>query len=230
MQELMKDFEEIGRRIRHCRRLTGLTRIEFCERHGVGSSTYSLWEQGKTAVTEKNIFFCTQAFLAEGIICSSQWLLHEQGEAPIVVNSNNRHLPEKFFERAFENISPEISAFLDVQSYQRNNPGSVVHQVKNKAMLPFIRVGDFVGGVPLEKNKLHFAHREICILEMEPKKYIVRLFHKQKDRYILVAANTSAAVINPLIIQEPPLTIIPVEFIRKSAISNLDRLDDGEGE
>jgi hypothetical protein len=153
-------------------------------------------------------------------------LMHEL----VHVTVNQVMVPEKFFERAFENISPEISAFLDVQSYQRNNPGSVVHQVKNKAMLPFIRVGDFVGGVPLEKNKLHFAHREICILEMEPKKYIVRIFHKQRDRYILVAANTSAAVINPLIIQEPPLTVIPVEFIRKSAISNLERLDDGEGE
>lgn len=226
----MKASEEIGRRIRHCRRLTGLTRLEFCERHGIASATYSHWEQGKVAINEKIVLLCTQAFLAEGITCSSQWLLHEHGEVPQVVNSNNRHLPEKFFERDFGDISPEISAFLDVQAYQKNNPGSVVHQIKNRAMLPLLRVGDYVGGIPLEKNKLHFAHRELCILEIEPKKYIVRTLHKQKNNYVLIASNLSASVINPLIMQEPPLNVIPINFIRKLAISNLDRLDGGEGE
>jgi transcriptional regulator with XRE-family HTH domain len=226
----MKNSQEIGQRIRHCRRLTGLTRKEFCERHSIASATYSHWEQGKVAISEKTILFCTQAFLAEGINCSSEWLLHEGGQPPTVINSNNRHLPEKFFERTFENISPEISAFLDVQAYQKNNPGSVVHQVKNRAMLPLLRVGDYVGGVPLEKDKLHFAHRELCILEMEPKKYIVRTLHKQKNNYVLIASNLSASVINPLIIQAPPLSVIPIAFIRKLAISNFDRLDDGEDE
>lgn len=226
----MKASEEIGRRIRHCRRLTGLSRKEFCERHNLAVNTYSLWERGEVTITEKNVLFCTQAFLSEGIHCSSQWLLHEEGQKPEMISSNNRHAPEKFFERAFDNVSPEISTFLDVKAYQRNNPGAVVHQVKNKAMLPFIRVGDFVGGIPLEKDKLHFAHREICILEMEPKRYIVRVLHKQKNNYVLIASNTSASVVSPLILQEPPLSVIPVDFIRKAAISNFDKLDDGEGE
>ena len=226
----MKSFEEIGRRIRHCRRLTSLTRKEFCERHNMAIPTYSLWEQGKVTINEKTVLFCTQAFLSEGINCSSQWLLHEIGEAPSVINSNNRHLPEKFFEREFANISPEISAFLDVKSYQKNNPRAILHQVKNKAMLPYIRVGDFVGGVPLERDKFHLAHREICIIELEPKRPIVRILHKQKNNYVLIAANTSASVMSPLILSEAPLLVAPVEFIRKTAISNLDRLDDGEGE
>jgi transcriptional regulator with XRE-family HTH domain len=226
----MKVSEAIGRRIRHCRRLTGLTRKEFCERHNIGTTTYYYWERGEVTITEKIILLCTQAFLAEGLNCSSHWLLTEEGESPSVLFTNNRHHPEKFFERSFENISPEISAFLDVQAFQKNNPSSIVHQIKNKAMLPLLRVGDFVGGVPLEKNKLHFAHREICILETEPKKYMVRIFHKQKNNYVLVAANTSAAVINPLILQEPPISVIPVNFIRKAATSNLDRLDGGEDE
>lgn len=196
----------------------------------ISTTTYSYWERGEVTINEKIVLLCTQAFLAEGLHCSSQWLLTEEGQAPSVLHSNNRHVPEKFFERSFENISPEISAFLDVQAFQKNNPGSIVHQVKNKAMLPIIRVGDFVGGIPLEKDKLHFAHREICILETEPKKYIVRILHKQKNNYVLVAANSSAAVINPFIMQEPPLSVTPVTFIRKSAISNLDRLDSGEGE
>ena len=179
------------------RRLTGLTRQEFCERHGISLSAYKQWEHGKVTISEKTVLFCIQAFLAEGINCSSEWILNDGDKPPSIINSNNRHLPEKFFERAFENISPEISAFLDVQAYQRNNPDCVVHQIKNRAMLPLLRVGDYVGGVPLEKNKLHLAHRELCILEIEHKKYIVRTLHKQKSNYVLIASNLSASVVNP---------------------------------
>lgn len=226
----MKSSQEIGSRIRHCRRLTGLTRKEFCDRHNLAVNTFSSWERGEVTISEKTILFCVQSFLSEGIDCQSSWLINESGEAPKVLFSNNRNLPEKFFERDFVNISPEISAFLDVKSYQKNNPECIVHQIKNKAMLPHLKVGDFVGGIPLAKDKFYMAHREICIVELEVKKPIVRVLHKQKNNYVLIAANTSASVISPLILSEPPLSVAPVEFIRKAAISNLDKLDDGEGE
>lgn len=226
----MKDSTEIGSRIRFCRRLTGLSVKEFCDRHGLAVNTFSHWERGTVSITEKTALFCVQSFLSEGVNCSSSWLLKEEGPHPEVFFSNNRNLPEKFFERDFANISPEISAFLDVKSYQKNNPNCVVHQIKNKAMTPYLNVGDFVGGTPLAKDKIHLGHREICIIEIEPKKPIVRILHKQKNNYVLVAANTSASVINPLVLSEPPLSVAPVVFIRKTAISNLDKLDDGENE
>jgi len=226
----MNSSQEIGSRIRHCRRLTGLTRKEFCDRHNLAVNTLSSWERDEVTISEKTALQCIQAFFDEGLNCTSAWLLREEGDDPTVLYSNNRNLPEKFFERDFANVSPEISAFLDVKSYQKNNPGCIVHQIKNKAMLPYIKVGDFVGGMPLDKDKIHQGHREICIIELEPKKPIVRILHKQKNNYVLVAANTSASVISPLILETPPLSVTPVEFIRKSFISNLDRFDDGTDE
>jgi transcriptional regulator with XRE-family HTH domain len=219
---------EIGQRIRHCRRLTGLSMREICDRNMISVGTYSQWERGEVAITDKNIFQCIQIFLSEGINCTAQWLLMSEGECPTLLQKSARHYPEKFFEREIAKISPEIMTFLDIKSYQKNNPGAIVHQVKNRAMLPIINVGDFVGGKPLERTKINFAHREMCILEMEPKKYIVRTFYKQKNYYVLVAANTSASVVSPLIIKEPPISVIPIEFFRKSTIPGFDKLDDGE--
>ena len=131
----MNSSQEIGSRIRHCRRLTGLTRKEFCDRHNLSVNTLSSWERDEVTISEKTALQCIQAFFDEGLNCRSAWLLREEGEAPTVLYSNNLNLPEKFFERDFANVSPEISAFLDVKSYQKNNPGCIVHQIKNKAML-----------------------------------------------------------------------------------------------
>lgn len=214
----MNQNEEIGKRIRFIRRMIGITRQTLSAKYDIEYVTISLWETGKTTITDKIIHQCVQIFLKEGIDCTVDWIRTGNGENPILINSEKsiiEHLKQK------ETFNQEFQFFLDVESYKENNPASLLHQIKNKAMSPFLSVGDVVGGRKITEEEFHKAHSRKCILSIEDGKFMVRNLFIRKNKFILTADNTTADVVNPLIIQEKPIIIAPINFFRKSPLDEI---------
>lgn len=213
----MNKNEEIGKRIRLVRRMLGITRQDLSEKHNIEYKSLALWETGKVNLTEKIIHQCIQIFLKEGVDCSFEWFQSQTGEEPNIINKDTT--TKEYFGKK-TNIVPEIRFFLDVENYRTTNPESILHQVKNRAMAPLIDVGDVVGGEPLRQDDYYQAHGKICIISLEENKFMVRHVFKRSNQYIFTAENTLAAVVNPLVFKELPLTIAPVNFYRKSTINS----------
>lgn len=216
----MEQNKEIGKRIRQTRRMLNLTRKEMCESYYIEKQTLLLWELGHVSITDKAIHQCVQIFLKEGAKVTFDWLKYNKGDEPLIFKNTptlcvNKHFYEK------DSILPEFRFFLDVEAYQQNNKDAIIHQVKNKAMLPYLDIGDVVAGHPLPKDQYAKANGKMCIVSIENEKFLVRNFFRKHNKYILTAENASAKVITPLPLKDPPLIVAPVDFCRKMLLDDL---------
>ena len=63
-------------RLKTTREMTGLTRKKFQDRYGIPKGTLQNWESARfNGLTVKGANVIINAFLAEGINCSAEWLL-----------------------------------------------------------------------------------------------------------------------------------------------------------
>src|SRR5690606_13334527 len=81
------------------RRMSGLTRAEIDQKHGIPQSSLRGWETPQPArngLTEKAAYKLVSAFQAEGIICTPEWLLHGSGPAPKFKVEMNKKIHEEW--------------------------------------------------------------------------------------------------------------------------------------
>lgn len=189
-QKSSQDAKNIGARFRSARSLVpDLNRKLFCERHGINRYTMQSWENGLHVSKGRNVEKFIEALAREGVCCTSEWLIEGVGEPARPMFKAGPFIPneEAFInqEQASEGIERSIKALE--ASYAENGQSLVRFLIPDDAMAPKFVAGDTVFGCQVKEGEEKSVHQKFCIVELGPKKYVVRKAIVHKESYILLA-------------------------------------------
>ncbi|STX84898.1 Uncharacterised protein [Legionella donaldsonii] len=146
----------IGDRITYCRSSLCLTRKELAEKWGAASiPTLARWELDTGKIPIKKLLSLIEFFHAQGLFVTESWLKDGAGSPPLLLKS------DQFDELDFDSIAQE--KLLDIN---RQVKYFIFGQVKNNLMSPFIKYGDYMGGVNIiESAELSSLQGELIFLK-----------------------------------------------------------------
>lgn len=201
---------ERGNRLKHCRTMLKKTLKELGTAHQISIGSLSNWESGASPISEKNVHKIISLLAAEGLICSKEWLLEGAGELPYVYTSQSHSADQK---ESPLNIKNQFLFFKEIESFKNIHPDMLIALVRDDSMLPFLRVGDYVGGPILSKNNYAKEQGNICIVEVKAGEFLVRQFFIREK--ILLISTTPSTENNFLLLDEEPLRVAPLVFMRR---------------
>jgi transcriptional regulator with XRE-family HTH domain len=155
----------VGERLVNLRQAAGIGRDKLAEQCKISGSTLRSWEIGARTLQPATATVLASAFQNYGLLCTASWILKEEGLNPLTKEAQNS-------EEAY--ICKEKYRF---ESFHEN---AKIIQVKDNGMSPWIKKGDFVGGIfskPVEA--LNFVG-EVCIVETSQFGMQVRLVEGNK--------------------------------------------------
>ena len=127
----------LGDRITYCRSSLFLTRKELSDLWtGASIPTISRWELDSVRIPMKKLTSLIEFFTNKGLIVSQEWLLEGTGILPFLLRD------DKFDEPDFDSLAQE--KLLDINRQVKN---FVFGQAKNNFLSPFIKYGDYIGGI-----------------------------------------------------------------------------------
>lgn len=193
-----------GGRLKRARVLAGIsTRREFEKKHHISANTLQGWEQGKNPLSEKGARRIIEAFKNEGLICSIEWLLEGTGMPPRpyeMISSGVREALEEDAALAELNLHEEEAIYQETQLFKQNNPNAIIISVVDDSMEPYFSIGDYIGGIRLQEEKIKQFIGNTCIVELEDHSIIPRFLYAglREDLYTLSCTNpkTTAPTIN----------------------------------
>lgn len=206
----MKHIER-GLRLKLCRSMLKKTLKELGATSQVSIGSLSNWESGSSTISEKNVDKILNFLAAEGLICSKEWLLEGTGEAPYLYASalSNEEKNRETFD-----LTDQFLFFKEIETFKRGHPEMVIMLVRDEAMLPFLRIGDYVGGAIIPRSDYAKEQGTVCIVEVKKEEFLIRQFYTQGEKILLLSHHTSAEN-NFLLLECAPLTVAPVTFMRR---------------
>lgn len=201
---------ERGNRLKHCRTMLQKTLMELGAAHQISIGSLSNWESGVSSISEKNVHKIISLLAAEGLICSKEWLLEGRGDDPYLYTSPPflEDKKEEFFD-----LTGQFLFFKEIEAFKKVHQEMLITLVRDDSMLPFLRVGDYVGGSVLPKADYASQQGNICIVEIEEGEFLVRQFYV-KDKVFLLSA-TSGSEKNISILDKEPINVAPITFMRR---------------
>jgi len=138
----------IGDRITYCRSSLFFTRKELSNLwKGASIPTISRWELDSVRIPLKKLNSLIEFFNEKGLIVSREWLLEGTGIPPFLLRD------DKFDDPDFDSLAQE--KLLDINRQIKN---FIFGQIKNNFLSPFIKYGDYIGGVNnIINNELNFT-------------------------------------------------------------------------
>jgi transcriptional regulator with XRE-family HTH domain len=165
----------LGRRLRHLRKIVGLTIVEFAELAHISSPSISYWENGQInhPIKPKSMRKVIEGFKKVGMEVDERWFRTGEGDLPRYkgglirleerdvepLGANSLSEKEDVFDaktRLTQLVSEEIKLFTSLDS-------TVVIRVEHVHLMPFIKPGDFVGGV--WQQSVFLTELTICIFQ-----------------------------------------------------------------
>lgn len=205
----LKNIEK-GNRLKLCRAMLKKTLKELGTVHQVSIGSLSNWESGSSPISEKNVHKIISLLAAENLICTKEWLLEGIGETPYLYASTQPNEGKK--EDPF-NLTGQFLFFKEIEDFKMNHPEMLITVVREDSMLPFLRIGDYVGGPILSKADYVREQGSICIVEIKEGDYLIRQFFI-REKILLISKNMSVDN-NFLLLDEEPLRIAPITFMRR---------------
>lgn len=211
-----------GARVRFLRSLTGLLAKDFCERYGLSLSSYRKWEAGfiPLSLTSANRLVAIAA--ENGILCHLSWILHGKGEeAKTITDSSpiqsmDSTNPSNSFESSLIVVSREI------ESLRKIHKTIEVLSITDDSMTPQYKVGDYVGGCPIDLTSVKQYLDYPCIIETADKKKRLRRIGYNDKKFFLFGTNTRYKG-GPLFELSPVfLKVSPVFWHRMNGVTNED--------
>lgn len=203
-----------GERLRRARVLAGLTtRREFEKKHHISANTLQGWEQGKNPLSEKGARRVIEAFTREGLMCTSEWLLHGTGMPPRPFEMLRIGVRPVTVESPTDvddlNLKEEEAIYKETQLFKELYPNAIVISITDDSMMPYFKEGDYIGGVQVRNDELHRFTNQLCILELENNLILPRLLQRgSKEDYLYTASCTN-----------PTTTVSPLNLIDVKVIS-----------
>ncbi|MBA4697733.1 MAG: hypothetical protein H2069_10195 [Legionella sp.] len=153
--------------------------------------TIARWELDTVRIPEKKLLSLVVFFQENGLIVSEEWIRDGKCAPPIFLQQNI------FDQLDFDSIAQE--KLLDINR-QTNN--FIFGQVKNNLMSPFLKYGDYIGGVNLNKeSSLTSLEGELVFLKIKIKEIIVGFFKSKIEEEIYICnfeATTTLININQI--------------------------------
>jgi transcriptional regulator with XRE-family HTH domain len=155
----------VGERLVNLRQAAGIGRDKLAEHCKISSPTLRSWEIGARTLQPATAAVLASAFQNYGLLCTADWILKEEGLNPLSEEALNS-------EEAY--IAKEKYRF---ESFHAN---AKIIQVKDNSMSPWIKEGDFVGGIFSKPTEATNFVGEVCIVETSQFGIQVRLVERSK--------------------------------------------------
>lgn len=206
----MKHIER-GNRLKLCRSMLQKTLKELGAMHQVSIGSLSNWESGTSSISEKNVHKIIGLLASEGLICTKEWLLEGTGDAPYLYASTPHNLDKK--EEPFD-LTSQFLFFKEIEAFKKTHPEMLITLIKDDSMHPFLKTGDYVGGIILAKTDYIMEQGNICIVETKKRELLVRQFFIQSDKVLLLSKSLETEN-NFLLLDEEPLKVARLTFMRR---------------
>src|SRR5690606_3308477 len=98
-----------------------------------------------------------EAFKWEGLICSVEWLIYGKGMPPRhyeIINSGIKKHIQDDHSFASLNIREEENIFKETQVFKQHNSNAVVISIMDDAMEPYFQIGDYIGGIRINREDI----------------------------------------------------------------------------
>lgn len=162
----------LGDRITYCRSSLYLTRKELIEKWGCASiPTMARWELDTVRIPQKKLASLVQFFNNNGLVVTENWLKNGAGAPPFLLNA------KLFNQFDFDSIAQE--KLLDLNRQIKN---FIFGQTMNNLMTPFIKYGDYVGGISFNDNvQINSMYGELVFLRTKMVGIIVGLIEEKAE-------------------------------------------------
>lgn len=202
--------EARGTRLKRVRNLANLTRKEMCNDNDLNMYTLKGWEVGRHGgLPLDGAHKIVQCLAKEGVFCTVDWLLYEEGQPPrVIVGKTHDQIIDENNKSIDEIMIQDVLAL-----FQKYYPATIYHQIVDDGMLPFYEVGDIVAGIP-EENLVdcHSLNGLFCIVQLVTGEMLCRKIHnaKSESRFNLFCVNSSTEVENLIIANTELISVTPI--------------------
>lgn len=148
-------LNSVGDRITYCRSSINMTRKELVNLWG-GASIPSLsrWELNTVNIPKKKLESLVEFFNNENLLVSLDWILTGEGVPPVKLS------PDLFDSIDFDSLAQET--LLNINQKQTY---FCFGQVKNNVLSPFIKYGDYIGGLKHMDSSLSILSGELIYVQ-----------------------------------------------------------------
>ena len=219
-----RSAKERAKRLKCLREMTGLSRIKFQDRYGVPRGTLQNWETARFGgLTEKGAKNIVQVFHAEGISCSTDWLLFGTGSGPTFIEKTSNSFKHEQSHDTPTNQTSETntqnsSITQELLLFRHHNKNTIDLIVVDDAMTPLWDKGDCIAGVKLFRENIKLAIGKNCIVQTKEYGTIFRhVTQGENDKlFNLCAINYRTTIKKPVIYNCEVISAAPVLWTRKA--------------
>lgn len=202
-----------ARRLRYLRRLANLSRRQMCD-DTINFNTLKGWELARYGgLPRDGACKVINRVAQEGISCELDWLLHGEGQGPVVVKAaNSGQNRESQHDRTVEynRINKELQPFID------HHNDALTHEINDDGMAPVFEPGDWVAGPLQLSDELSKLHNRPCIILLDTGDKLVRkLTVTENQGIVLTCVNEATTVTNPVLFNVSYVLLAPVVWHRK---------------
>jgi DNA-binding transcriptional regulator YiaG len=164
----------VGERLVNLRQTAGIGRDKLAEHCKISSPTLRSWEIGARTLQPTTAAVLASAFQNYGLLCTAGWILKEEGLNPLTKEAQN---------------SEEAYICKEKYRFESFYGEAKIIQVKDNSMSPWIKEGDFAGGIFLKPTEASNFVGEVCIAETSQFGMQVRLVERSEaeGRYNLLS-------------------------------------------
>lgn len=149
-----------GERIHFLRRMSGLSRMEFCQKHAMNYHTLASLELDRLKPSSKQVTKIIHALQEEGLQVMAPWILEARGDPP---SRHRQQLPLM-----------QGSFLMNWARFFQDHRWAVMHEMQGDHMEPFYSDHDLIGG--LWNNAPELLVGKKCIVKHQQKLYVGVLF------------------------------------------------------
>jgi DNA-binding transcriptional regulator YiaG len=205
-----------GARLKSLRKMTGLSRREFSEKHEISANTLQNWEDGKSAgLTEKGAKRIILALREEGIQAATRWLLCGEGAKPYI---SEQIYDKQNTKKIADNLTnEELNIITELQVFRINYKDHIDMIVSDNAMAPHFMPGDYIAGRKRYAKEIKKCEGLACIVETTVGEIYLRYLRQgsTKELYTLLSSNVHTNLINPVFCDLQLISAAPVIWHRK---------------
>lgn len=202
-------------RVKRLRNLANLSRKEMCDDDDMNVNTLKGWEIARYGgLPLDGAHKIIKRVAREGVLCTVEWLLYEDGQAPSVNvgQTTEPHTQDIKKQPEEVNIEEELALF------QKHYPDVIHYQVGDDGMSPFYEAGDVVAGVKKTGEHIDDLLGSNCIVQLAAGTLLCRRLRKGKSKhtYNLICMNSETSVDVPIISETELLSATRIIWHRKS--------------
>lgn len=172
-------------RLKEARRMAKLTLRGMSEGGNINFNTLCGWEVARHGgLTPVGADKVVERLLQEGIVCTSEWLLHGVGTPPLPIVPKDIVLSFHRGKAIMRDFIPNQIRIIEQQF-----PDFLGLIIQDRAMEPQYSYGDYVVGMPLPLEKLPLAVGKIVIAKIDTgKTYCRQLAHDRMTGHFALVA------------------------------------------